>query len=367
MGPHELLRVKSADCARETGAWLALCADDGKLKPISEEERIGDDPGHAFLLALWTIVSDDPVSLIDVARLNIALNSLGFLLLASFLFAVRAYPCDLLFMYLGPIVYLKWIGVAPHWGVIGVASMAAVLPYGNPGEGVRLSFSRLGQWFVGLGLLGLASASLVREAIGTMVIVTVLCAIGFIALRRRRSGTGIMRPCRRRAPDRGGILGALCRHYGARRDVRYRARAARATPRVFGHSLHGARHRPEFVRNRLQRLGGARPCPEGRSRRRAFFAGLLPDHEDLLPGEAVINPAEVVRIYVEKARLILSDPVVEPGLPLGIILLVGLCHLVVARAFDLWSKVGFPQGARLQGAALVFICFFCRPGDSRLS
>ena len=70
------------------------------------------------------------------------------------------------------------------------------------------------------------------------------------------------------------------------------------------------------------------------------------------------NPAEVARIYFEKARLILCDPVVEPGLPLGIILLVGLCHLVVAGAFDLWSKVGFPQGALLEGAALVFICFF---------
>ena len=45
-------------------------------------------------------------------------------------------------------------------------------------------------------------------------------------------------------------------------------------------------------------------------------------------------------------------------MPLGIILLVGLCHLVVAQAFDLWSKVGFPQGALLQGAALVFIFFF---------
>jgi hypothetical protein len=70
------------------------------------------------------------------------------------------------------------------------------------------------------------------------------------------------------------------------------------------------------------------------------------------------DPAEVARIYVEKARLILADPVVEPGLPLGVILLVGLCHLVVARAFDLWSKVKFPQGALLEGAALVFICFF---------
>ena len=150
---HTNYWLKSAECARQTGAWLALCEDDGKLKPISEE-AIGDDPGHAFLLALWTIASDDDAAtLVDVAWLNIALNSLGFLLLASFLFALRAYPCALLFMYLGPIVYLKWIGVAPHWGLLGVASMAAVLPMAILAKEYGFLSPRLGQWFVGLGLL----------------------------------------------------------------------------------------------------------------------------------------------------------------------------------------------------------------------
>src|SRR5262245_20149018 len=48
--------LKSTQCARETGAWLVVCGDDGKLIPISEQ-ALGDDPGHAFLLDIWAITS----------------------------------------------------------------------------------------------------------------------------------------------------------------------------------------------------------------------------------------------------------------------------------------------------------------------
>ena len=354
---HTNYWVKSAECARETGAWLALCADDGKLKPISEE-AIGDDPGHAFLLAMWTIVSDDPVSLVDVAWLNIALNSLGFLLLAGFLFAVRAYPCALLFMYLGPIIYLKWIGVSPHWGLLGVASMAAVLPMAILAKEYGFLSPRLGQGFVGLGLLGLALAALVREAIGTMAIVTVLFALAFIALRRRHSGRGI------RDLFAVGLLivaassvpyaaitardvmfdiepGQLVQRHGFS-DILYMGLGA--VPNSFGISY------SDWVA-----LADARKVDPDVVHCSPEFYQIM---WSLYLEKVFTDPAEVVRIYIEKARLILSDPVLEPGLPLGIILLVGFCHLVVAQGFDLWSKVGFPQGALVQGAALVFICFF---------
>src|SRR6266850_2123487 len=71
--------LKSSECARVRGVWLALCGDNGRLIPISEE-ALGDDPGHALLLGLWAIASGEVATLVDVARLNIALNSLGFLL-----------------------------------------------------------------------------------------------------------------------------------------------------------------------------------------------------------------------------------------------------------------------------------------------
>ena len=354
---HTNYWVKSADCARETGAWLALCADDGKLKPISEE-AIGDDPGHAFLLALWAIGSDEPISLVDVAWLNITLNTLGFLLLAGFLFAVRAYPCAVLFMYLGPVVYLKWIGVSPHWGLLGVASMAAVLPMAILAKEYGFLSSRLGQWFIGLSLLGLASASLVREAIGTMVIVTALCTIGFIASRRRRSGKGLR--------DLVAISFLLVVAYSAplavttARDLAFDIEPGQlvqrhgfsdilymglgAVPNSFGI------HYSDWVA-----LADAQKVdPDVVHCSPAFYEIMW----DLYLEKVFTDPAEVARIYFEKAWLILSDPVLDPGPPLAIILFVGLCHFIVAQAFGLWSKVGFPQGALVQGAALVFIGFF---------
>ena len=355
---HTNYWLKSADCARQTGAWLALCEDNGKLKPISEQ-AIGDDPGHAFLLALWTIVSDDDAAtLVDVAWLNIALNSLGFLLLASFLFAVRAYPCALVFMYLGPIVYLKWIGVAPHWGLLGVASMAAVLPLAILAKEYGFLSPRLGQWFVGLGLLGLASASLVREAIGTMVIVAVLCALGFIALRRRRSGTGI----RDLVAVGFLVVAAALVPYAATtaRDVVFDIEPGQLVQRhgfsdILYMGLGTVPNSFGIVYSDWVALAHAQKVdPDVVHCSPAFYQIMW----NLYLEKLFTDPAEVARIYIEKARRILADPVVEPGLPLGIILLVGLCHLVVARAFDLWSKVGFPQGALLQGSALVFICFF---------
>ena len=359
---HTNYWLKSADCARETGAWLALCEEDGKLKPISEV-AIGDDPGHAFLLALWTIVSgDNAATLVDVAWLNIALNSLGFLLLASFLFAVRAYPCALLFMYLGPIVYLEWIGVAPHWGLLGVASMAAVLPMAILAKEYGFLSRRIGQWFVGLGLVGLASASLVREAIGMMAIVAVLCTLGFIALRRRRSGTGI-----RDLVALGFLIGAASlAPYAviAARDMTFDIEPGQLVQRHgFSDILYmGLGKVPNsfgIVYSDWVALAHAQEVdPDVVHCSPAFYEIMW----NLYLEKLIADPAEVARIYMEKARLILSDPVVEPGLPLGIIMLVGFCHLVVAWAFDLWSKVGFPQGALLEGATLVFIGFFVAQG-----
>ena len=359
---HTNYWLKSADCARETGAWLALCAEDGKLKPISEE-AIGDDPGHAFLLAMWTIASgDNDADLVDVAGLNIALNSLGFLLLAGFLFAIRAYPCFLLFMYMGPIVYLKWIGVAPHWALLGVASMAAVLPMAILAKEHGFLSARLGRWFIGLGLLGLASAALVREAIALMAIVTTFGTIVFIALQRRRAGRSM----------RDLVVVAVL--IAAASSVPYAAIAARDV--MFNVEPGQLVERHGFSDILYMGLGSV---PNSFGITYSDWVALAaaqkvdpdvvhcsPDFYRIMWGlyldKLLSDPAEVARIYLEKARLLLSDPVLEPGPPLGVILLVGLCHFLVANAFNLWSKVGFPQGSLVEGAALVFIGLFVAQG-----
>jgi hypothetical protein len=56
--------LKSAECARLQGVWLAIC-DDDKLVPISEHS-FGDDPRHALFLGIWAMATDDRVSLEDV-------------------------------------------------------------------------------------------------------------------------------------------------------------------------------------------------------------------------------------------------------------------------------------------------------------
>src|SRR5262249_51159383 len=70
------------------------------------------------------------------------------------------------------------------------------------------------------------------------------------------------------------------------------------------------------------------------------------------------EPSEVARIYLEKGRLILSDPILDPGPPLGVLLLLGLGHFVAATSFGLWRRVRFAAGALIEGAALVFIGLF---------
>jgi hypothetical protein len=121
--------LKSAECARLQGVWQAIC-DDDKLVSISEHS-FGDDPRHALFLGIWAMATGDRVSLEDVAGLNVALNTAGFILLASILFAIRAYVTSIMFLWAGPVTYLRWIGVSPHWGFIGVTSLVLVL-LGNP-------------------------------------------------------------------------------------------------------------------------------------------------------------------------------------------------------------------------------------------
>jgi hypothetical protein len=353
--------LKSSECARDRGVWLALCGDNGRLIPISEE-ALGDDPGHALLLDLWAIASGEAATLVDVARLNIALNSLGFLLLASFLFAIRAYICVIPFLYLGPVVYLKWIGVSPHWGVLGVASMAAVLPMAIAARQYRFLSPRLGQVFIGLGLAGLAMASLVREAIGLMATVSALSVIVFIALRARqeegrlRKGlvAGLSVLLASAAPffaiaARDAVFdiepGQLVERHGFS-DILYMGLGA--VPNSFGISyddnvaLAKAQEvDPDIVH-----------CSPG------FFRIMWQLYLETVLSE----PAEVARIYIEKAKLILSDPILHPGPPLGVIFLIGLGHFVVATTLGLWRRIRFAPGALLEGAALVFIGLFVAQG-----
>ena len=70
------------------------------------------------------------------------------------------------------------------------------------------------------------------------------------------------------------------------------------------------------------------------------------------------QPAEVMRIYIEKARRILADRILDSAPPLAVVLLLALALFPAATAFGLWSRIGYSQGLLLGGAALVIICLF---------
>ena len=71
-----------------------------------------------------------------------------------------------------------------------------------------------------------------------------------------------------------------------------------------------------------------------------------------------------MRIYAAKAWLLLTVPTLYPGLPFGIVLLIGLLHPLAATAFGAWGRIGFPQGFVIEGIALAFVRAFPRPGHA---
>ena len=70
------------------------------------------------------------------------------------------------------------------------------------------------------------------------------------------------------------------------------------------------------------------------------------------------DPVEVLRIYLEKAWLLASVPTLYPGPPFGIVLAVGLIHLVAATALGAWRRLDFRQGLLIETVAVAFVGLF---------
>ena len=70
------------------------------------------------------------------------------------------------------------------------------------------------------------------------------------------------------------------------------------------------------------------------------------------------DPVEVLRIYLEKAWLLASVPTLYPGPPFGIVLAVGLIHLVAATALGASRRLDFRQGLLIETVAVAFVGLF---------
>jgi len=349
--------LKSSECAQRRHVWLALCHDDGKLVAITEL-ALGDDLGHALLLDLWTIASDRAASLVDVARLNIGLNILGFVVLASFLFATGSYIAAIAFTLLGPTVYFGWNGVSPHWSFIGMTSMAAVLPMAIVGAEHRFLSRKLGIAYVALGIAGLSIATLIREAIGLMGVVTTLGTIIVVVARHQCKGR------RYRHLLAVGLLALLTsvapRFAPAARDVFFTVQpSGRVGRHGFADILYmglgavpnslGISYADDVAKKAAERID-----PKVIYCSWKYFKIMW----QLYFGEVASQPAEVMRIYLEKARRILADRILDSAPPLAVVLLSAFALFLAAAAFGLWSRIGYSQGLLLGGAALVIICLF---------
>src|SRR3954454_412822 len=77
--------LESAKCARKTGKWLLQVCDGDRIVPFSAE-----DPGQALLLSAWARLAGRDVTVMDVARLNLAINTLGLVVLTATLIAFGA-------------------------------------------------------------------------------------------------------------------------------------------------------------------------------------------------------------------------------------------------------------------------------------
>jgi hypothetical protein len=344
--------LDSSQCALERGAWLALCEGD-RLVPISER-AIADDPGHALLLELWSIAVGRRATLVDVARLNTLVDTIGLLALAGQVFAMRAYVTSLLMLWLGPILYLGWMGTSPHWSYIGLVSLSALLPLALAAKRLGLLGRRAAGTWMGFGLLALALASLMRESIGLMGLLVTLGTIVLLGLQRVR-----MLPLALTA-----VLAVVAistpKWVVLARDATFPA--LQPATRV---ATHGLSHTLYLGLGVVENKWGIRYDDDyGAATAAAIDPAIVfcsPEYFKLM-GRLYLSrwledPIEVARIYVAKAWLLLTSYTMS-GPPFGVWLLLGLVHLLLATRTRAWQRLGFAQGLPIEAIAVSFLLLF---------
>jgi hypothetical protein len=344
--------LDSSQCALDRGVWLALCEREG-LVPISER-AIADDPGHALVLELWSLAVGRRASLVDVARLNTLVDTIGLLALAGLVFALRAYVTSLLLLWLGPILYLGWMGTSPHWSYIGLVSLCALLPLALAAKSAGL-LGRGAAWaWMGGGILALALASLMRESIGLMGLLVTLGTIVPLAIRRGRmlplAITALLAVLAVSAPK--WVVTARDAAYP---DLQPAARVA----------THGLSHTLYLGLGVVENRWGIRYDDDyGAAVAAAVDPSIVfcsPEYFRLM-GRLYLarwleDPIEVVRIYLAKAWLLLSSYTMT-GPPFGVWLALGAFHLLLATRTRAWQRIGFPQGLPIEGVAVSFLLLF---------
>ena len=324
--------LDSTECTVARGVWLAVC-ENGKLIPISER-AIADDPGHALMLSAWAAITGKRATLVDVARLSTILNTIGLVALAGLLFSLRAWITSIVLLALGPAEFLGWMGTSPHWAFIGMVSLAGILPLAI--------VTRRGWAWSGGGIVALAVVTLVRESIGLMCFALTLGAVATAGLQRPRPAHVFLRSALVLLIAFGALLAPKWATLA--RDTAFpMAPAERLQTHGLSHTLYlglgfvenkwGIRYDDDYGEDLANKAGIVFCSPE-------YFRLMW----KLYVTRIVEDPVEVARIYWEKAMQLLAVPTLHPGPPFGIVLAIGLVHLLAATWFGLWLRVVFPQG-----------------------
>ncbi|WP_295135549.1 hypothetical protein [uncultured Reyranella sp.] len=339
--------LDSTECTVSRGVWLAVC-ENGKLIPISER-AIADDPGHALLLSAWAAITGKRATLVDVARLSTLLNTIGLVALAGLLFSLRAWITSIVLLALGPAEFLGWMGTSPHWAFIGMVSLAGILPLAIA--------TRRGWAWIGSGIVALAVVTLVRESIGLMGFALTLGAVATLAILQRPRPVGAFLHFALVILLAAGALLAPKWATLARDAALPMAPAERLQTHGLSHTLYlglgfvenkwGIRYDDDYGEDLANKAGIVFCSPE-------YFRLMW----RLYIGRIVEDPVEVVRIYWEKATQLLAVPTLHPGPPFGIVLAIGVVHIVVSTWFGLWRRVGFPQGLPIEALSLAFLGLF---------
>jgi len=351
--------IVAAECGRKTGAWLVLCQGE-KLVPIANG-ALADDPGHAFFLGIAAQILDRAVAVVDVARLNIAIDYFGMVSIAALLFAVRSYVACMIVLILGDRVYLDWIAISPHPGLIGAASFAAILPIaivlseqGNLGR-----IGRLLALAVGAVLLG--AAALLREPIGTMGL---LVGVGSVAVMgfRRRNLKHVLRLF--------ALLVLVVVSWQTPRWILLARDTLFSVTPTNQIQTHGTSHNLYLGLGAIENKFGIRwsdsDGAEAVAKVNPKVSYVSEEYFQILwklyLKRLTDDPLEVARIYMTKGVAILEYRFPDQSLPLWMVLggIAGV--LFVGRKARLWNEANYEQGLPFLYVGLAFVALFILQG-----
>jgi type IV secretory pathway VirB2 component (pilin) len=314
--------LESARCLRQTGRWLLYC--DGT--PFFAVE----DPGQVLFISLWGKIAGRDPTLVDVARMNLVINTAGLLVLSFTLLGLGAFATSIFLLVFGPLVYLGWQGTQPHWAFVGATSMQLVLPLALIARTKRwLSLPATAAMTV-IGLISLAFGALLRESIASMTVIVTLCAAGWSLWYgprnwRRMSGSVAVVAAALVAAQSAPLITAA-------RNSAYSLDAAHLP------ATHGMSHTLYIGLGVVENKFGLKyDDAVGREAASAAAPGVLHYSTDYfrVMGELYFrkwqeDPLEVVRIYLVKLQMQVIDSVLAETPPLVVVLVVVIAIQLLA-------------------------------------